>query len=186
MAERPSPLFFVSGGPSGQINFVVPDAAAGIATAKVTLNGQVIAQGTFNVASVRPGLFAANASGAGYAAAQIFRVKDDGSSGFEDTVRFDQPTQQFVPIPIDLGPPTDQVFLVLYGTGFRNRSAVSAVTVSIGGLDSQVIDALVHPVFVGLDQANVRISRTLAGRGDVDVVFVADGQTANTVKTNIK
>ena len=53
-------------------------------------------------------------------------------------------------------------------------------------LDSQVVDALAHPVFVGLDQANVRISRTLAGRGDVDVVFVADGQMANTLKTNIK
>lgn len=185
--ERASSLFFVSGGPSGQINFLIPDGTAnGAATTKVTLNGQTIAQGTLNIVSVRPALFAANSSGAGYASAQIFRLKGDGSFGFEDTVRFDQTVQDFVPIPIDLGPDTDQVFLVLYGTAFRNRSSVAACTALLGGLASQVVDALAHPVFIGVDQANVRISRTLAGRGDVNVEFTVDGQTANTLKVNIK
>jgi len=186
-AERPSPLFFVSGGPSGQINFLIPDGTAnGAATTKVTLNGQTIAQGTLNVVSVRPSLFAANSSGAGYASAQIFRLKGDGSFGFEETVRFDQGSQSFVPIPIDLGPDTDQVFLVLYGTAFRNRSSVVACTALLGGITSQVVDALAHPNYIGVDQANVRISRTLAGRGDVNVEFTVDGQTANTLKVNIK
>lgn len=185
--ERASSLFFVSGGPSGQINFLIPDGTAnGAATTKVTLNGQTIAQGTLNIVSVRPALFAANSSGAGYASAQIFRLKGDGSFGFEDTVRFDQTLQDFVPIPIDLGPDTDQVFLVLYGTAFRNRSSVAACTALLGGVASQVVDALAHPVFIGVDQANVRISRTLAGRGDVNVEFTVDGQTANTLKVNIK
>jgi uncharacterized protein (TIGR03437 family) len=185
--KRVSPLFFVSGGSSGQINFLIPDGTAnGAATTKVTLNGQTIAQGTLNVVSVRPALFAANSSGAGYAAAQIFRLKGDGSFGFEETVRFDQASQSIVPIPIDLGPDTDQVFLVLYGTAFRNRSSVAATSALIGGITSQVLDALGHPNYIGVDQANVRISRTLAGRGDVNVEFTVDGQTANTLKVNIK
>lgn len=185
--ERVSPLFFVSGGPSGQINFLIPDGTAnGAATTKVTLNGQIISQGTLNIVSVRPSLFAADASGGGYASAQIFRLRGDGSFGFEDTVRFDQASNSFVPIPIDLGPDTDQVFLVLYGTAFRNRSSVAAASAKLGGLDSQVVDALAHPNYIGVDQANVRISRTLAGRGDVNVEFTVDGQTANTLKVNIK
>ena len=40
--------------------------------------------------------------------------------------------------------------------------------------------------FVGLDQANVRIPRSLAGRGDVDVVLTVDGQPANVVRVNVK
>jgi len=35
---------------------------------------------------------------------------------------------------IDLGGDTDDVFLVLYGTGIRNRSVLSAVTCTVGGV----------------------------------------------------
>jgi uncharacterized protein (TIGR03437 family) len=92
----------------------------------------------------------------------------------------------FVPIPIDLGPETDQVFLVLYGTAFRNRTSLAAVTAQIGGANAQVLDALAHPDYVGLDQANIRINRALAGRGNVDVILTVDSVTANTVQINIK
>jgi len=37
----------------------------------------------------------------------------------------------------------------------------------------------------GLDQINVRLSRNLIGRGEVSVVLIADGKTANPVKINI-
>jgi uncharacterized protein (TIGR03437 family) len=187
MTERASPLFFVSGGTSGQINFVVPNGSAnGTATAKVVLGGQTIAQGTFNILTVRPAIFTANSSGSGYAAAQVFRLRGDGSSGFEEIVRFDPGTTMFVPIPIDLGPESDQVFLILYGTAFRSRTSLAAVSAQIGGQPAQVLDALAHPVFVGLDQANIRINRALAGRGNVDVMFTVDTLTANTVQINVK
>jgi len=38
----------------------------------------------------------------------------------------------------------------------------------------------------GLDQLNLIVPRSLAGRGEVDVVLTVDGRTANTVKVNIK
>jgi uncharacterized protein (TIGR03437 family) len=42
------------------------------------------------------------------------------------------------------------------------------------------------PELVGLDQVNLRIPRTLAGRGEVDVSFTADGRATNTVRVSIK
>jgi hypothetical protein len=40
---------------------------------------------------------------------------------------------KFVAVPIDLGPPTDQVFLLLFGTGLRFNSALTNVSTSVDG-----------------------------------------------------
>ncbi|MBS1789332.1 MAG: pre-peptidase C-terminal domain-containing protein [Acidobacteria bacterium] len=110
---------------------------------------------------------------------------------FELVARYDSAQNKFVPIPIDLGADlgivTDQVYLVLFGTGLRGRSDLSAVKVKIGNLDTPVIYAGAQGDFVGLDQINVGpLPRSLAGRGEIDVVVTIDGKTANTVKINIK
>ncbi|MGH9839355.1 MAG: hypothetical protein ACREEM_11290 [Blastocatellia bacterium] len=93
--------------------------------------------------------------------------------------RFDPAQNKFVAAPIDLGPDlgnaSDQVFLIVFGTGFRNRSGLSAVTAQIGGpsgVDAQVTFAGPQGAFAGLDQANARLPRSLIGRGEVDVVFM--------------
>jgi uncharacterized protein (TIGR03437 family) len=39
--------------------------------------------------------------------------------------------------------------------------------------------------FAGLDQINLRIPRSLVGRGEVEVVVSVDGQTANPARINI-
>ena len=99
---------------------------------------------------------------------------------------FNAAQQRFVALPIDLGPATDTVYLILYGTGIRFRSALSAVTTSIGGTNAGVLYAGGDTGFVGLDQVNVLLPRSLAGRGEVDVVITADGKAANTVRIAIK
>ena len=43
-----------------------------------------------------------------------------------------------------------------------------------------------HPVFQGLDQVNVRLPRSLAGRGEMDVELTVDGKAANAVKIAIQ
>jgi uncharacterized protein (TIGR03437 family) len=53
-------------------------------------------------------------------------------------------------------------------------------------VDAEVLFAGAAPGFVGLDQSNVRLPRSLAGRGEVDVVMTVDGKAANTVKVVIK
>jgi hypothetical protein len=117
------------------------------------------------------------------AAAVALRIRADGTQGFEPVARFDATTNRFVSVPIDLGPGTDQVFLIPFGTGLRFGATAAA---TIGGANAEVLFAGAAPGFVGLDQANVRLPRSLIGRGEVDVVLTVDGKTANTVTASIK
>jgi len=90
-----------------------------------------------------------------------------------------------VSVPINLGAATDQVFLVLFGTGIRFRSDLAAVTAKVGGVDAQVTFAGRQGTFQGLDQVNVRLPRSLIGRGEVDVSLTVNGKVSNTVTVNI-
>ncbi len=181
--ERSSSLFFVS---PEQINFLIPaGTAVGAANITVTNGLGGTATGTISIAAVAPGLFTANSNGVGVAAAVALRIRADGSQSFEPVSRFDAALNRYVSVPVALGPATDQIFLLFYGTGLRNRSALSGVTATIGGTNSEVSFAGAQPDFVGLDQINVRVARSLAGRGEVDVVLTADGRPANIVQINI-
>lgn len=180
--ERDSPLFFVA--PS-QVNYLIPAGTAiGAATVTITSGDGALSQGAITIANVAPGLFAANANGQGIAAVNVLRVKADGSQIYESAARFDG--TKFVPVEIDLGPEGEQVFLIVFGTGFRGRSDLSAVKFTIGGAASEVFYVGPQGGFVGLDQANIRIPRSLVGRGVVDIVMTADGRTANTVQIQVK
>ena len=88
--------------------------------------------------------------------------------------------------PIDLGPATDQVYLVLYGTGLRQRSALSNVICNIGGVTLTPAYVGAQGSLAGLDQVNLLLPRTLAGRGEVSVMLTVDGKQTNTVKVQIK
>jgi uncharacterized protein (TIGR03437 family) len=182
--ERVAPLFFVS---PTQINFQIPlGTSAGSATVSVERDAVIVGRGTAVVESVAPALFSANASGAGVIAAQVLRVKADGSQTYEAVAQFDAVQNKFVAIPIDLGAATDQLVLVAYGTGFRNRTALSNVTAAIGGTNAPVTYAGAQGVYAGLDQANITVPRSLAGRGEVQLAFSADNRLANTLTLNIK
>lgn len=181
---RDAPLFFVS---PGQINYLIPSGtAAGSASVMVTVANATLATGTVRIATVAPGLFSANASGQGVAAAVVLRVRDGGAQSFEPIGQYDTVLQQFVAVPIDMGPATDQVFLILYGTGWRSRSSLSAVAMKLGGSDAEALYAGPQGDFVGLDQLNVRVPRSLAGRGEVDLVLTVDGKSANIVRASFR
>jgi uncharacterized protein (TIGR03437 family) len=186
--ERLAPLFFVS---PTQINYLVPAfTATGAATITITSGNGSVSIGNTQIAAFAPGLFTADASGQGLAAAIALRIKADGSQQYEPVGRFDPVQNKFVAVPIDLGPDlgnaSDQVFLILFGTGLRFRSGLSGVNVRIGGVEAQASFVGAQGGFVGLDQANVKLSRDLIGRGELDVVLAADGQSANTVRIQIK
>jgi uncharacterized protein (TIGR03437 family) len=183
-AERLAPLFFVA---PTQVNYQVPaGTASGAATVTVSNGSEAVSVGTINLTPVAPSLFAANADGQGVGAMVVARIRPDGAQVFESAARFDPAQSRFVAAPIDLGDEDDLVMLVLFGTGFRNRSSLSAVSVSIGGVKAQVDYAGPQPGFAGLDQLNVRAPRSLAERGEVDIVVTIDGKTANTIKAFIK
>ena len=182
--ERLAPLFFVS---ASQINYLMPPGMAnGMATITANSGSGALSLGTVAISAVAPGLFTANASGQGLAAAAALRVRADGSQSYEPIVRFDSTQNRLVAVPIDLGPTTDQVFLLLFGTGLRNRTALAAVSARIGATNAPVLFAGAQDGFVGLDQINVQLPRSLAGSGETDLLLTVDGRTANLVRIAIK
>ncbi|MBZ5620877.1 MAG: hypothetical protein LAQ69_19430 [Acidobacteriia bacterium] len=167
--ERPAPLFMVS---PGQINYLVPSGtAAGKATAVVSAGGRVTGIATVDIDPISPGVF--RASPGGYAAALVTRVKPDGS----------QSVEVFTGV-IDLGPPTDQVYLSLFGTGIRGRSGLAAVTARWESPEASgeaaVTFAGAQGEFDGLDQVNLLLPRRLEGLGGVTFALTIDGWDSNT------
>ncbi len=180
---RSAPLFFVS---PGQINYQIPPGTAiGAATVTVINGAGNRAVGSVQITQVAPGLFSANADGAGVVAAIAMRAQADGAVSYEAVAQLDEAQQRFVAAPLSLGPDTDQVYLMLFGTGLQHRSSLDNVKVIIGGEEAEVLYAGPQGGFVGLDQINVHVPRSLAGRGEVDVVLIVDGKTANTVRVAI-
>jgi uncharacterized protein (TIGR03437 family) len=53
-------------------------------------------------------------------------------------------------------------------------------------VDAPVAFAGAQGEFAGLDQVNLQIPASLAGRGNVPVIVTVDGQTTNTVTINIR
>jgi uncharacterized protein (TIGR03437 family) len=175
---RPAPLYFVS---SGQINFEIPaGTAAGTATVTFQNQNGTIQSTTILIGSVSPGIFALN--GSGLAAALALPV----FSGVQQSL---QPVWQLasgsvVALPVNLGPSTEQVYLELYGTGFRNAKNFTA---TVGGLSVPVLGAAATAQFVGEDQVNIGpLPPSLAGKGIVNIVITADGQASNTVNVTIQ
>jgi uncharacterized protein (TIGR03437 family) len=182
--SRPAALFFVS---SAQINFLMPaQTASGAATVTINAADGSTYQGNINVLPVAPGLFTFNANGQGVVAAVALRIRNGAALPAETIARFDTATNKWVTTQIDLGPATDRVFLVAFGTGIRGRTPAMAMSMTMGGTPATISYASAQGSFVGLDQINAEIPRSLIGRGEIDVAFSLNGKTANTVKVNIK
>jgi uncharacterized protein (TIGR03437 family) len=177
-AGRTASLFFAS---ASQINFQMPPGtAAGNATVAVILDGLTQASGSVAIVPVSPGLFSANSSGKDVAGAVILRVSG-GVQTYEPVAMFDQAQNRAVPKPIDLGPETDQVFLILFGTGIRRRTSLTNVSLKIGNVDVTPQFAGAQPDYVGLDQVNCLLPRSLKGQGEVTINLSVDGRAANVV-----
>ncbi len=129
-----------------------------------------------------PWLYSGDPSGEGVAAANVQRVRADGTQSFEAVLRYDEERAAFVAVPVAFGPEGEQLYLVLYGTGIRGRSSLGAVTVRVGDLDLPAAYAGPQGFYPGLDQVNVLLPRSLAGAGRVEVRLAVDGLWSNTVE----
>jgi uncharacterized protein (TIGR03437 family) len=180
--HRSASLLYAS---AGQLNFVVPgDAASGAASVADTAGG--VTQ-TFPVVvhTVAPALFSMSGRGTGVAAAVAVTVPAANPQQQSFPPVFQCAASGCSSVPVALG--TDHaVYVSFYGTGIRNRSALSAVAVTIGGVNAPVQYAGAAPGFVGLDQVNVLLPLTLGGRGESNVVLTVDGEISNTVTINVR
>ena len=182
--ERFAPLFYAS---PVQINFQLPAGTAeGVATLTIFSGAGVTSTGLVIIGKVAPALFSADASGTGVAAGSALLVRADGTRTENNLARYDTASGKFIGQPIDIGSSGDQVYLTLYGTGCKNRSDLANVKVKIGGIDAPVESAGAQGFFAGLDQINVKLPRSLAGRGEVTIEMVVDGKLANVVRVAIR
>jgi len=164
-SSRAATLAFVS---PGQVNFRVPvDTAAGYATVTFN-NGTTSYTSNMNITSCYPNLFI-DASGA--------------AKGYVVRVRNGQNTVESLGTPVDLGPATDQVYVVLYGSGL---GTVTSATATVGGVAAQVAYAGTSGAYPGIDQYNILLPRSLAGKGSVAVVTTASGRPSNTAAITIQ
>ncbi len=185
--ERQAPLFFAS---HSQVNYLMPaETAAGVATVSITSGNGTVFIEAVEILPVAPGLFAANGDGQGVAAAVALRVKADGSTSYEPVAQFDGAQGRYVASPVELGGEDDRVYLLLFGTGIRSApdfGSLETVRVTIGGVDAQVTYAGAQGGFAGLEQVNLLLPRSLAGRGEMDVTLMVDGRVANTVRLHVR
>ncbi len=166
--ERKAEINYAS---ANQVNYrVPPESAAGVATAVFAANGKTYTS-NINIAAVYPSLFIADATA--QAAATILRVRGPVQ------------TPENINGPIDLGPSTDAVYLIAYGTG-RGTGANLTTTATIGGMAVDVLYSGPQGVYPGLDQFNLSIPRSLAGRSKVDVIVTVAGKVSNPVNITIK
>ena len=193
--RRPAQLFGVF---PGQISFYVPTGTAlGTAILEITREDGLISRVATEIVPLSPGVFTANANGEGVPAANVLRFMSD--STFQVSLIFDpdQPLGGRVPIPIDLGGEGEQVFVSLFGTGFRRTEAAALngnekgvlagqITATVGGQAVPAVGVRA-PGFVGLDQINVGpFPGSLAGAGDVELILTIDGVQSNSVTVNFQ
>ena len=174
----PAPLFYVS---PQQINLQVPAGAqAGVAT--VTVNGSGITRATarLQIETTAPGIFTENANGKGVPAAVAVHFAPDGSMVSTPVFICTAGPGSCEPAPIDLS--AGQTYLILFGTGIRNRGSITDVSAAVGDSSAPVIYAGAQGQFVGLDQINIRLPGELAGRGTVDLTVMVNNVAANTVQ----
>ncbi|MBK8316284.1 MAG: hypothetical protein IPL01_20610 [Acidobacteria bacterium] len=182
--DRLAPLFFVS---PTQVNYLVPAGTLpGAGTVTVFNETGAISSGPASIKNVAPALFSADSNGQGAAAASVLRLKPDGNLQYEKAIEYSLGQARFNTLPIDVSDKNDQVFLLLFGTGLRYRSALSNITALVGGIPVEVLYAGSQGDFPGLDQINLRLPGTLSGRGEVDVVLSVDLQKTNTLKVQIR
>ena len=179
--ERLAPLYYVS---PGQVNFEIPQGTAvGTATVTIATESNIRLSQNLDIQEVAPGLFALPTDD--IAAAEVVRAVGDQQT-VEAIAQWDSTSHQYMPVSIDLGSESDQVYLVLYGTGIRFRSSPDSVKLLIGGQQIPVTYAGVQGTVDGLDQVNLLLPNTLRGAGRVDVSISIGGQVSNVVYVSIR
>jgi len=176
--SRQAHLFYVS---PTQVNFLLPsDVASGPAIVTAVAASSATFSTFVTIARTAPGLFTANSGGMGIAAGQFIIVHSDGTQTAPVPLAQQNSTGQWVPVPISAAA-TDQVFLVLYGTGIRYRPSGTSVTAMVNGQSVAVAYAGSQAQFAGEDQVNLGPLPSFAGAGMVNVQITVNGEPSNIV-----
>jgi uncharacterized protein (TIGR03437 family) len=159
-----------------QLNFRMPTGlAAGAGTVTIAEGGNTITS-KINIQPVYPNLFMLNSNA--LAAATITR-SHNGTVTNEQVYQVSNGSVVASPIALN----GDTVYLVVYGSGMGSATTATA---TIGGVPATVAYAGAQGTYQGLDQFNIVIPASLAGKGKVDVVVTAGGKPSNPVNITIQ
>jgi uncharacterized protein (TIGR03437 family) len=160
-------LSFVS---PGQINFAIP---ANLPPGRYLLS--VGSSSTeVNLTAVSPGIFTIKGNGSGVPFAAITVVFDDGST--QNLPAYNCAVGGCAAVPVGIPEATKEMYIVLYGTGFRNLRNVSA---SVGPIAAEVVYVGPHSQFTGVDQINLRLGNVEGLTRRQSLILRADGTESN-------
>lgn len=181
LAQTTAPLLYMVS--PGQVNYVIEKAALGPATLTVVSGNSSPKTGAVQISNVAPAIYTADSSGSGVPAGSVYRVSQSNAVALDNT--FQSGGSTYSPKPFSVSG-SDKVFLVLYGTGIRNRS-LNPAKATIGDVVVQVPYAGPQSNYPGFDQINVGpLPASLAGTGATDFVLYVDGVPSNTVRIAIQ
>lgn len=165
-----APLFFVS---PGQVNFAVPvGTISGPASIVIVAKDGTVSQGQIVIGDISPGIFTRLANGTGAPAAV---ASTDNGVTFPIVMSNPDGT----PVEVSAGN-----IIVLFGTGLRFKSG--EMTATAGGVTGTPSFVGSQGGLVGLDQINLTIPQSMAGKGEMDLVFSVDGKATNAVRIKVK
>jgi uncharacterized protein (TIGR03437 family) len=179
---RLAPILSVS---PNQVGYIVPvETALGSAEVTITSPSVTVSPENLDIVRVAPQVFTIAPSG--IPAALVVRVRN-GVQTVEPAFQANT-AGGFEPVPIELGPETNQLFLVIFGTGWRNRNiepldypgsyTAHAIFQAAPGGDTMAAVksdyAGFQGEFAGMDQMNVKLPRLLAGHDHVFVYISVD------------
>ncbi|MCW5963277.1 MAG: hypothetical protein KIT83_04500 [Bryobacterales bacterium] len=178
-ASQDAPLFYVS---PLQVNFLVPGGfPQGPMQIRVRRTGFGPAVFPSFVQSHQPSLFSANSDGKGAPAGEFLRVNSaNGQRVNGPLATCTGGAGSCLPQTLQFGSAQETLYLIFYGTGFSALG--STANVRIGGEPVPVEYTGPQGSFVGLDQINVRVPRSFAGRGVVTVEVELGGLSANSLQ----
>ncbi len=145
-------------------------------------------QGSVAIDRVAPGLFSANQDGQGVALAFVLRIDSDNNTTITPVYECSDGPGTCTASPIEAGDESDQLFLLLRGTGIRNRRSLDDVQVTVGGAPAEVVSADAVDTFSGSDQIVVKMPAGLSDAGkikDLQITVTVEGKQANTVTMSL-
>jgi uncharacterized protein (TIGR03437 family) len=167
----------------------------GFGVVTLTTSSGAILQFGAELLWVAPGLFTADGSGQGLAAAQVVSVHQGKQTFMPAVAKCSAGTCQ--PIPIKIGSAEgDETVLILYGTGFAETlgpqlGIPTSVLVNGPTIDRSPISLVVDYVggqgyYPGLDQVNVQLPSSLSSLGLVYLTLMVPGDDPfYTVNSNV-
>jgi N-acyl-D-amino-acid deacylase len=162
---------------------IVPsETAVGEAVVSVLTASGLFLRDRLRIEPVSPALFSANQDGKGASLGRVIRTSEDGSTTTGPLSQCAEEPGSCVPIPIDLGPETTKVDVELEATGIRGQTDVAGISARIGDEPAEVLSMQPSASAPGVDMVTVRLPRSLAGRGELDVIVTVSEKSSNSVK----